>query len=293
VSGIDLSSFNFDEILDGIKTRDEELPDDGGVDANAAEEMQNKWGTESGQLWSVGDHRIICGDSTDPLVVDRLLAGAKPQLMVTDPPYGVEYDPAWRAEAGTNNNKKKMGKVLNDDVCDWTAAWRLFPGDIAYVYHAGVKASTVQASLEKCGFVIRAQIIWAKDRMALSRGDYHWQHEPCWFAVKHESVWYAVREKKPGLRTDDRTQTTLWDIPARDDDGCGHGTQKPIECMARPIRNHECAEVYEPFSGSGTTLIACEHLRRKCYAVELSPGYVAIALQRWTDLTGKTPTVIS
>ena len=162
----------------------------------------------------------------------------------------------------------------NDDNADWTESWRLFPGDAAYVYHAGAKASIVQASLEAAGFAIRAQIIWAKDRMAMSRGDYHWQHEPCW---------YAVREGGKGHRNDDRTQTTLWNIPARDDAGHGHGTQKPLECMARPIRNHHSEMVYDPFLGSGTTMVACENLKRKCRGIEISPDYCAVILQRMKD----------
>jgi DNA modification methylase len=248
-----------------------------------AEELRVEWKTEAGQLWELGDHRLLCGDSTKAEDVARCLGGVKPLLMVTDPPYGVEYDPSWRADAGVNKNKDKMGKVANDDVADWSPAWRLFDGDAAYVYHAGVMSSTVQASLEVCGLKMRAQVIWAKDRMALSRGDYHWQHEPCW---------YAVRDGKPGHRTDDRTQTTLWNIPARDDSGHGHGTQKPVECMARPIRNHESEFVYEPFSGSGTTIIACEQLGRKCRAIEINPAYVAVALQRFKDATGKTPILL-
>jgi DNA modification methylase len=198
--------------------------------------------------------------------------------MVTDPPYGVEYDPEWRMDAGLTGNTARMGKVMNDDRADWTEAWKLFPGDVAYVYHAGVFASTVQRSLEQAGFAIRAQIIWAKDRMALSRGDYHWQHEPCW---------YAVREGGKGHRTDDRTQTTLWSIPARDDAGHGHGTQKPVECMERPVRNHLADTVYEPFAGSGTTVIACERTGRACLAMELDPGYCDVVVRRWEEFTGR------
>jgi DNA modification methylase len=248
-----------------------------------AEELRKEWGVEPGQLWQLGDHRLLCGDSTKAEDVARLMGGAVPVLMVTDPPYGVEYDPAWRAEAGVNKNKGKMGKVSNDDIADWSPAWRLFPGDAAYVYHAGIMASTVQASLEVCGFKIRAQIVWAKDRMALSRGDYHWQHEPCW---------YAVRDGRTGHRTDDRKQTTLWEIPARDDSGHGHGTQKPLECMARPMRNHDAPEVYDPFCGSGTTIIAAENLGRKCYAMEISPAYIGVILQRFKDATGKRPVMV-
>jgi DNA modification methylase len=132
-------------------------------------------------------------------------------------------------------------------------------------------SSTVQASLEVCKFKIRAQIIWAKDRMALSRGDYHWQHEPCW---------YAVRDGKTGHRTDDRKQTTLWNIASRDDAGHGHGTQKPVECMARPMRNHDAPEVYDPFLGSGTTMVAAQNLGRKCYGIEIAPGYCGVILER-------------
>jgi DNA modification methylase len=248
--------------------------DDAEPQVDRAAELAEQWGVKAGDLWLIGEHRLLCGDSTSEADVARLLGEAVPVLMVTDPPYGVEYDPAWRAEAGINKNNGKMGKVSNDDVADWSPAWSLFPGDAVYVYHAGVMSSTVQASLEVCKFKIRAQIIWAKDRMALSRGDYHWQHEPCW---------YAVRDGKTGHRTDDRKQTTLWNIASRDDAGHGHGTQKPVECMARPMRNHDAPEVYDPFLGSGTTMVAAQNLGRKCYGLEISPGYVGVILQRMAD----------
>jgi DNA modification methylase len=198
--------------------------------------------------------------------------------MVTDPPYGVDYHPSWRAEAGVNHNPQKMGRVTNDDQADWSDAWALFPGTVAYVWHAGLKASVVETSLVVNGFELRSQIIWAKDRMALSRGDYHWQHEPCW---------YAVRAGQPGHRTDDRTQTTLWTIPARDDRGHGHGTQKPVECMARPMRNHDVLDIYEPFAGSGTALIAAEQLGRRCCAIEITPAYVQVVIDRFEGFTGE------
>ena len=260
----------------------DEPPEDQGAQIDKAEELRVKWGVELGQLWQLGEHRLICGDCTDKAVVDRVM-DIQPEIMVTDPPYGVNYDPSWREEAGVNKNKDKMGKVENDNNADWTPAWSLFSGDVAYVYHAGVMAGTVQNSLENCNLIIRSQIIWNKDRMALSRGDYHWKHEPCW---------YAVRGGKVAKRTEDRTQVTVWDIPARDDGGNGHGTQKPVECMERPIRNHEFNIVYDPFVGSGTTLIACERLNRKCRAVEISPAYCAVAIQRWVDMTGQEPVLL-
>lgn len=233
----------------------------------------------AGDLWQLGSHRLICGDSTSADVVGRLLGGVKPLLMVTDPPYGVEYDPSWRNQAGAAKTKR-TGKVLNDDRADWREAWSLFPGDVAYIWHGALHAATVADSLIAAGFAIRSQIIWAKDRLVLSRGDYHWQHEPCW---------YAVRAKGKGHWAGDRKQTTLWQIANRDQDAdTVHGTQKPVECMRRPILNNSSPgqAVYEPFMGSGTTLIAAETTGRLCYGVELNPTYVDVAIERWQAFTG-------
>jgi DNA modification methylase len=170
--------------------------------------------------------------------------------------------------------------VLNDDRADWRAAWELFPGDVAYVWHGALHAATVAESLTACGFGIRSQIVWAKERLVLSRGDYHWQHEPCW---------YAVRKNAKGNWSGDRKQTTLWQIANRDQDAATvHGTQKPVECMRRPILNNSSPgqAVYEPFSGSGTTLIAAETTGRVCHAAELDPPYVDVAVTRWEAFTG-------
>ena len=236
--------------------------------------------TQKGDLWILGQHRIICGDSTDQTVVSELLDGARPHLMVTDPPYGVDYDPEWRTRAGVSTTER-TGKVENDHRADWHDAWALFPGDVAYVWHAGIYATTVADSLFTAGFSIRSQIIWAKPRLVLSRGHYHWQHEP---------RWYAVREGGQGHWQGSRDQTTIWAIDGRNEDqATNHSTQKPVECMARPIRNNSKPgdAVYEPFSGSGTTIIAAEIEKRRCYAVELSPEYVDVAVLRWQAFTGQ------
>ena len=233
-----------------------------------------------GDLWVLGNHRLICGDATVATDVERLLGTVQPLLMVTDPPYGVEYDPSWRNQAGAAATKR-VGKVLNDDRADWREAWALFPGDVAYVWHGALHAATVAESLEMSGFNVRSQIIWAKERLVLSRGDYHWQHEPCW---------YAVKKTGKGHWAGDRKQTTLWQIPSRDQDSVTiHGTQKPVECMRRPILNNSSPgqAVYEPFMGSGTTLIAAESTGRVCYGSELSPSYVDVAVMRWQKITGK------
>ena len=214
--------------------------------------------TRPGDLWLLGPHRLLCGDASVVTDVDRLLAGTVPHLMVTDPPYGVDYDPGWRHEAGVSSSAR-TGKVTNDHRADWREAWALFPGDVAYVWHAGIHARTVAESLEVCGFRIRAQIIWSKPRFVLGRGDYHWQHEPCW---------YVVREGKTGHWQGARDQATLWAIGHGGDENEAtiHGTQKPVECMRRSILNNSATgeAIYEPFCGSGTTLMAAEATGRVC-----------------------------
>lgn len=230
-----------------------------------------------GDVWLLGKHRIRCGDSTNADDVAALLGEDKPHLMVTDPPYGVEYDPSWRAQAGVNKNTKKMGAVQNDARADWTETWQLFPGDVAYIWHGALHSAEVWRSLIASGFSIRSQIIWAKDRFALSRGHYHWHHEPAFYAVRESAHWAG-----------DRKQSTLWNIPARDDSGHGHSTQKPVECMRRPMVNNSKPgdSVYDPFLGSGTSIIAAELTGRACLGMELNPPYVDVCVERWQAQTG-------
>jgi DNA modification methylase len=232
-----------------------------------------------GDLWLLGPHRLLCGDATSATDVARLLDCARPHLMVTDPPYGVNYDPEWRNEAGVSATMR-TGKVANDDRADWRAAWALFPGDVAYIWHAGVHARTVIESLEATGFAVRSQIVWAKSRFVLGRGDYHWQHEPCL---------YAVRKGATGHWQGARDQTTLWAIGTGPEDlATVHGTQKPVECMRRPMLNNSAPgdAIYEPFCGSGTAIIAAETIGRVCLAMDIDPAYVDVTIQRWEAMTG-------
>jgi len=252
---------------------------DGLTDPDEVPETPAEPVSKPGAVWILGRHRLMCGDSTSADDVDRLLAGVRPHLMVTDPPYGVEYDPAWRNEALSGQKTKRTGMVLNDDRADWREAWALFPGDVAYVWHGALHAATVAESLVACGFDIRSQIIWAKERLVLSRGHYHWMHEPCWYAVKGKAHWSG-----------DRKQVTIWNIPSKGQDADTiHGTQKPVECMKRPMENNSSPgqAVYEPFSGSGTSIIAAEITGRACLAMELNPAYVDVAVKRWEDFTGE------
>jgi len=157
-------------------------------------------------------------------------------------------------------------------------------GQVAYVWHGGLHAATVSSSLEAAGFEIRSQLIWVKPKMVFGRGSYHWHHEPCWYAVKAGATadWAG-----------DRTQTTVWQIDhlnfrstaTADDPWTLHGTRKPLEAMARPIRNHH-GDVYDPFAGSGTTLIAADKLGRRCWGMELDPRYVDVIVARWEAFTG-------
>lgn len=237
-----------------------------------------------GDVYILGNHRLMCGDSTNPQHVDKLLNGVNPILMVTDPPYGVNYNPEWREEV--DKGDRNTGKVLNDDRYDWSDAYALFTGDIAYIWHPASYTHRFAESIENNGFDLINLIIWNKQHFVLSRGDYHNKHEP---------LWYAVRKGQKHNWQGSRDQSTVWDIDNNNygakakEEQTGHGTQKPLECMLRPIINNskKGQSVYDPFGGSGTTLIACEKSDRNCYMMELSPAYVDIIINRWEKETGK------
>ena len=181
------------------------------------------------------------------------------------------------------NDSERMGKVGNDDRSDWREAWALFPGDVAYIWHGALHAATVAESLDVCNFQIRSQVIWAKPSLMIGRGHYHWQHEPCWYSVRTTGHWNG-----------DRKQSTLWQIENRNQDATTiHSTQKPVECMRRPILNHtkNGELVDDPFLGSGTTLAAAELTERVCCGLELDPRYVDVIVERWQNLTGKQATL--
>ena len=255
-------------------------------DLARAHELREQYGVALGQVWLCGRHRLGCGDCTDEQVVAAVLAGTVPRLMVTDPPYGVNYAPEWRNEAAAQGKlsyaARRTGHVVNDDTVDWSPAWRLFPGAVAYTWSpAGDHVIETGVALQSAGFLIRNQIIWRKPHFPISRGHYTYQHEPCWYAVRKGAKAYWIG---------DANASTVWEVALDPNVEGGHSTQKPLECMARPIRNHDAPDVYDPFLGSGTTLVACENLSRRCYALDIDPAYVAVALHRWSTLTGETPT---
>lgn len=289
---MDLLGFDADSLSDlaGIGRTE------GLTDPDDAPPVPAKPTTKPGDVYLLGKHRLVCGDCTSADDVAKALAGVVPNLMVTDPPYGVNYDPAWRVRFGQKGVAK--GKVTNDDRADWREAWALFPGAVAYVWHGALHGIEVATSLEAAGFKPRAQIVWVKTRAPISRGNYHWQHEPAFYAekdeggvegfrVEHDLVAYNVRAGQRSSWRGGRKQTTVWMIEHLKND-TGHGTQKPVECMRRPIANNSSAgqAVYDPFLGSGTTLIACEMEGRACHGLEIDPAYCDVIVKRWEDFTG-------
>lgn len=289
----DLQGFGFDLSLTGFTSL--ELGNifstvEGATDPEETPEPPKVPVSQPGDLWLFeGGHRVICGDCTDKGVVGRLLDGRSPVLCSTDSPYGVIYDPAWRSRDVPQVGKFKApnrahGAVKNDDRADWREAWSLYPGDVIYVWHDGSNPASTQLALEACGFEIRSQIIWRKTSMVVGRGHFHWAHETCF---------YAVRKGGSGHWTGGRKQTTVWDIDAPKRSETGHGTQKPVECMARPITSNSAVGdlVYDPFLGSGSTLLGAHMNKRVLVGCEIDPAYVDVIVQRFSAFTGTEPTL--
>jgi len=263
-----------DELLSwGLELPDFDLPEDKVIedDYEVPEEIETD--IKLGDLFEIGQHRLLCGDATKKEDVEKLLNGDKPYLTVTDPPYGVNYDPEWRNNLLGYSNIAKL-KVKNDDNASWIEVWKLSPSNVFYIWMAGLNIHKTINELLNCKIQARSEIIWRKNNIVISRGNYHWQHESCV---------YAVRKNYNAKWIGDRKQSTVWEIDKNLKSETGHSTQKPIECMARPIRNHE-GDVYDPFLGSGTTMVAAHQLGRKCYGMEIEPKYCQIVIDRMKKL---------
>ena len=236
--------------------------------------------TKTGDLWLLGDHRLFCGDSTKAEDVERLMDGKLADLMLTDPPYNVDY---------TGKTKDAL-KVANDSMADgdfrkfliacFGAAFdALKPGASFYVFHADSEGYNFRGAIHDCQQKVRQCLVWVKDTLVMGRQDYQWQHEPCLYGWKDGAShgWYS-----------DRKQTTLlrFDRPTRSED---HPTMKPVSMFAYLLGNSTAPHglAYDPFLGSGTTLIAAEQLGRKCYGMEISPAYCDVVVRRWETLTGR------
>ena len=293
----ELRGLDFDLALTGFDDReiDDFLSDPGADDrANEAPPVPEHATAKPGDIWVMGKHRLICGDCTQADVVAQLFGTMKPHLMVTDPPYGISLDSEWRDRAGLNGcgpaeasymKRRTTGHtettISGDTRADWSEAFALVPAlQVAYVWHASVFTREVLDGLLKIGFLYPQQIIWNKGRTVLTRTHYWYQHEPAWYVRKKNAPWFG----KAG------DNSTIWDSPSpkfimggSKEEKCDHPTQKPVELMRRPILNHtkRGEAVYDPFLGSGTTLIAAEMTGRACFGVEIDPKYADVIILRW------------
>ena len=261
-----------------------------------ADELQQKWGTERGQLWLIGEQRLLCGDSTAEADVSRLMDGKRAVLFATDPPYLVDYDGTnhphkWTATHGRQHpgdkdwsdkysdvDSPELGEKLYDAFIGLAVQLAITEDAAWYCWHASRKQALLESVWEKHGAFVHQQIIWLKDRPILTRSWYMWQHEPCFFGWR--------KGKKPKRIAEDYPPT-VWQFPTQaPGEVTDHPTQKPVELFAIPMRQHtEKHDIcYEPFSGSGTQLVAAQSLGRVCYAMELSPPFVAVALERMADM---------
>ncbi len=280
---LELTGFSLDEI--NALTPDELV--EGLTDEDEVPEAPEKPVSVLGDIWQLGNHRLMCGSSTESDSVVRLLDNQMPNTMITDPPYGVEYDAGWRADAvgRKKTEREQTAKLENDNNADWYDAYVLFPGNIAYVWHASAFTDVVMDGLRRAGFEIKSQIIWNKNVHALSRSDYQWKHEPCWYAVKKGANhnWLG-----------DRKQKTIWDVDnvifEKDAGGkTAHPTQKPVQLYINSINNHTNPGeyIYEPFGGSGSSIIAAEKTNRRSLTMELDNKFVDVIINRWQSFTGK------
>ena len=282
---IDLDLTGFDE-PSLAELMGESGPDGDEVDAepqlDKAAELRKKWNTALGQVWELGDHRLLCGDCTVRDEVVALMAGDKAELVFTDPPYGVNL----------NGSKSKKDVIAGD----------LTQTAIPFSFEIAVEhATTDKARFYFCGcesnvalyfklferFLIQMPklLIWVKNGFVMRQNGYHGQYELIFYGYKigGGATWFSGRKEEEA--------SDVWKVSRDPSASYMHPTQKPTELPGRAIRN-SCKPggiVYEPFSGSGSTLMACENLGRKCRAIEIDPGYVAVALERWSEATGKTP----
>jgi DNA modification methylase len=289
-----LSGFDDDEIkklLRRIEIRDKATrPEAFDLDA-ALEAAQAQPVAKRGDLWRMGDHRLLCGDSTNPADVACVMGAEKAVLMATDPPYLVNYQGGNHPTSKANKGSAKKDKHW-DDYTDPEASVEFYRkflsaalphlvGDVAiYQWHAHRRQALVEQAWRESGLLVHQQIIWVKARGVLTHSHYLWQHEPCF---------YGWREGTPPKRKPPSNEPTVWQVSKEGASMHIHPTQKPLELFERPISYHtEPGDVcYEPFSGSGTCIIAAERLERRCYAIEQEPKYVDVAVKRWESFTGE------
>ena len=278
------------KILSGLEEPEGQSTDGGEVDL--ADELLEKWGVKRGQIWQAGPHRVMCGDSTDRRDVEALADGVKANMVWTDPPYGVKYGDKLKAN---NEMGYKVRKIENDDLSAdqleqlireayTNAAAVTVPGAAIYAAcPAGRPLVAALAAFEGSGFEFRWQLVWIKDQLVLSRADYHF---------RHENILYGWKPDGPHHFTADRTQDSVFEVP-RPKRSEEHPTMKPPDLIVAMIRNSSIrgGVVYEPFCGSGSTLVACDMTRRVGMGIDLEPKYVAVTLERLSK-AGQDPKLV-
>ncbi|NRA46805.1 MAG: site-specific DNA-methyltransferase [Oligoflexales bacterium] len=239
-----------------------------------------------GDIWKLGNHHLLCGDSTEEAMVSELIGRKKVRLMLTDPPYGVSYttfnrkDP--KRKASKEDKKKALAdiKIRNDHRTSWSRAFLLSNAQISYVWHPSAVPDVAMQALRDAMYNVRQSVVWAKNRATLSRSAYHWAHESCLYAVKQGETanWLG-----------DRKQRTLWQEPVPEPKTRIHPTQKAVGLYLRPINNHTDPKefVYDPFAGSGVVFVACEETGRRALGVEFEPEYCSRIINRYQEQTGK------
>ena len=296
---LDLTGFeaaSLEEILGaGVGDAGSGLPEDTEPEIDRAEELRQKWGVETGQLWKLGEHRLLCGDSTRAEDVARVMGEDLATLVVTDPPYGVSYADKNAFLNAVDKGCSVQTAIANDHLSKdatqelWRAAFAAMAsamgkGGVVYCFMPqGGDQMMMMMMMMDAGIEPRHELIWLKNNHVLGRTDY---------AYKHEPILYAWKEGGHKFYGDFQTSILEFARPQKSD---LHPTMKPVPLIERLMANssQEGEAVYEPFSGSGTCLIACENLNRRCRAIEISPAYVAVALERWHQHTGRVPVLLA
>ena len=315
LAGFDIQDLDFD--VEDIEFQDDEYEGEPPAEPRA----------KMGDIWQLGNHRLMCGSSTSQEDVDKLLDGAVMDLCVTDPPYNVNYGSLQEQQEKVGKSKNIHDKILNDNMDDesfhlflydfYTQMMRsLKEGGVYYIFHADTEGLNFRSALKECGGSVKETLIWVKNALVLGRQDYHWKHEPCLYGWKEGAGHYFINDRtqttvfedkvdlekltKDELREmckellDEQVPTTIIheDKPMRNE---VHPTMKPIKLIGRLVKNSSKPKenVIDFFGGSGSTLIACEQLGRKCYSMELDPKYIDVIIDRWETLTGQKAVLLN